>query len=137
MMLEAMTKPRTIREIRVWQKSMDLAVASYQASARFPSDERFGLVSQIRRAASSVPANIAEGFGRWNSREFSRFLAIASGSLRELETHFLIAERLGYVSAIQLKSILDAIDEIARMIYSMLSRIRAKDVAGSRKITSR
>ena len=98
--------PRTIRDLKIWQKSMDLTVESYRASASFPSDEKFGLISQIRRAATSVPANIAEGFGRWNSREFSRFLAIASGSLRELETHLQIAQRLGYLSEVRLKPLL-------------------------------
>jgi four helix bundle protein len=105
---------------------MDLAVESYRASATFPPDEKFGLISQIRRAATSVPANIAEGFGRWNSREFSRFLAIGSGSLRELETHLRIAHRLGYLSEARLKPLLASIDEIARMMYAILSRIRAK-----------
>ena len=118
--------PRTIRDLKIWQKSMDLTVESYRASASFPSDEKFGLISQIRRAATSVPANIAEGFGRWNSREFSRFLAIASSSLRELETHLQIAQRLGYLSEVRLKPLLASIDEVARMIYAMLSKIRAK-----------
>ncbi|SRR5258708_5515824 len=125
--------PRTIRDLKIWQKSMDLAVESYRACASFPSDEKFGLISQIRRAATSVPANIAEGFGRWNSREFSRFLAIASGSLRELETHLQIAQRLGYLSEVRLKPLLASIDEVARMIYAMLSKIRAKQTVPTGK----
>ena len=131
-----MTKPRTIKELKIWQKSVDLAVASYGVSKGFPKEERFGLVSQIRRAATSVPANIAEGFGRWNSREFSRFLSIASGSLRELETHFQIAARLGYISANRLAPLFEAIDEVARMIYVMLSRIRAKQGSTSSNATA-
>ena len=120
--------PRTIRDLKIWQKSMDLAVESYRACAGFPTEEKFGLISQVRRAAASVPANIAEGFRRWNSPEFARFLAIGSGSLRELETHLRIAQRLGYISEAQLRPLLASIDEIARMICAMLSKIRAKQV---------
>jgi four helix bundle protein len=78
---------------------MDPAVESYRACAGFPTEGKFGLISQVRRAAASVSANIAEGFRRWNSREFARFLAIGSGSLRELETHLRIAQRLGYIGS--------------------------------------
>jgi four helix bundle protein len=92
----------------------------------FPKEERFALTSQIRRAATSVPANIAEGFGRWNAKEFSRFLSIASGSLRELETHLHIATRVGYLPAARVGSLFDSIDKLARMIYVMLDRIREK-----------
>lgn len=123
-----MVKPQTIKDLKVWQKSMDLAVASYRVSADFPQNERFGLVSQIRRAATSVPANIAEGFGRWNSREFARFLSIAGGSLRELETHFHIAQRLGYLSASRASCVLETIEESERMIYAMIAKIRRKQL---------
>jgi four helix bundle protein len=92
--------PRAVRDLKVWQKGIELVEACYRVSAMLPADERFGLVAQIRRAAASVPANIAEGFGRWNAREFSRFLAMASGSLRELETHMVVASRLGFVTDI-------------------------------------
>lgn len=86
-----MRPPLTVQKLKIWQKSMDLVEACYRISLGFPRDERFGLLSQIKRAATSIPANIAEGYGRWNVREFARFLAIANGSLRELETHILIA----------------------------------------------
>jgi four helix bundle protein len=114
---------QSVRELKIWQKSMDLVETYYKFSATPPADERFGLVSQIRRAATSVPANIAEGFGRWNTREFGRFLAIASGSVRELETHIDIAQRLGFVSAASAEQILRATDELARMLFRMRERV--------------
>ncbi|MGA2299140.1 MAG: four helix bundle protein [Candidatus Acidiferrum sp.] len=114
---------QSVRELKIWQKSMDLVEACYKFSATLPADERFGLVSQIRRAATSVPANIAEGFGRWNTREFGRFLAISCGSLRELETHVIITQRLGYVSEAKSGPILRATDELARMLFRMRERV--------------
>jgi len=88
-----------------------------------PLDERFALTSQIRRAATSVPANIAEGFGRWNSRDFARFLAIASGSLRELETHLVIVRRLGLVPRAKVDEVLPLCDELAKMLFKMRQRV--------------
>jgi four helix bundle protein len=102
---------------------MDLVEACYKLSATLPGDERFGLTSEIRRAATSIPANIAEGFGRWNTREFARFLAISCGSLRELETHLIITQRLGYVSEAKSGPILRAADEPAKMLFRMRERV--------------
>jgi four helix bundle protein len=115
--------PQSVQRFKVWQDSIELVVECYKLSASFPSDERFGLVSQIRRAATSVPANIAEGFGRWNARDFARFLAIASGSLRERETHFIIATRLGYLSGASTQLTLRAIDQLSKMVYRMRQRV--------------
>jgi four helix bundle protein len=114
---------QSVRELKIWQKSMDLVEACYKFSAALPNDERFGLISQIRRAATSVPANIAEGFGRWNTREFGRFLAIACGSVRELETHVIIAQRLGFASAASAERVLRGTDELARMLFRMRERV--------------
>lgn len=123
---------QSVRELKIWQKSMDLVEACYKFSATLPADERFGLVSQIRRAATSVPANIAEGFGRWNTREFGRFLAISCGSLRELETHVIISQRLGYVSEAKSELILRATDELAGMLFRMRERVTSNiGVSGS------
>ncbi len=114
---------QSVRELRIWQKAMDLVEACYRLSATLPADERFGLTSQIRRAATSIPANIAEGFGRWNTREFGRFLAISCGSLRELETHVIITQRLGYVSEAKAGPVLRATDELAKMLFRMRERV--------------
>jgi len=120
---------------------MELVVACYKLSATLPAEERFGLVSQIRRASTSVPANIAEGFGRWNARDFARFLSIASGSLRELETHILIAGRLGFLPSGSTDSTLRAIDDLAKMLYRMRLRVvenvkRSEQAARSRPKTA-
>lgn len=105
---------------------MDLVEACYRVSLSFPREEQFGLVSQMKRAATSVPANIAEGYGRWNIREFARFLAIANGSLRELETHILIAKRLGYLAPEGATPILESATEVARRIYGMRLKIHSR-----------
>src|SRR5260370_25305332 len=115
--------PQAVKDLKIWQKSIVLVEACYRVSANLRVEERFGITSQIRRASTSVPANIAEGFGRWNSREFLRFLAIASGSLRELETHFVIACRLGYLRERANEPLFQSIDELARMMYRMRENI--------------
>ena len=121
-----MKAANSVQGLRVWQKAMDLVVLCHRVTGTFPADERFGLVSQVRRSAFSIPANIAQGFGRWNSREFGRFLSIASGSARELETHLLIAARLGFLSQREAAPLLAAIDEVARMLFAMLSKIQSR-----------
>ena len=89
---------RSFHDLVVWQRGMDLAEEVYRTSAQMPPDERFGLTSQMRRAATSVPANIAEGHARESRKDYLRFLVIARGSLAELQTHILLAERLGLMS---------------------------------------
>jgi four helix bundle protein len=81
-------KIESFQDLVVWQKSMDLVTECYQLVQRLPQSEQYGLASQMRRAAVSIPANIAEGFGRWHSKEFIHFLLVANGSLKELETIF-------------------------------------------------
>lgn len=124
-----MRAPLTVQKLKMWQKSMDLVEACYKISSSFPPDERFGLLSQIKRAATSIPANIAGGYGRWNVREFARFLAIANGSLRELETDILIAKRLGYLGPGGATPILESTTEVARMIYAMRLKIHSRLMA--------
>jgi len=88
---------KSYRNLVAWQKGMDLASLVYRATTRFPSEERFGLVAQMRRAAVSVPANVAEGFGRGGRADFRRFVLMARGSLFELQTHGELARRLGWL----------------------------------------
>lgn len=83
-----------IKELKIWNKAMDLSVQVYDLSSKFPSDERFGLTSQIRRCAVSIPSNISEGAGRNTKGEFKQFLGIANGSAYELQTQLMIANKL-------------------------------------------
>ena len=108
------------KDLEVWQVAMDLAEQCYLATRTFPREELFGLTSQIRRAAGSVPANIAEGQGREHTREFLNHLSIARGSLMELETHLLLCRRVGLLDQENLDPLLALADRISRM----LSRLR-------------
>lgn len=89
---------RSYKDLVAWQKSMDLVTAIYKAAAGFPKDELFGLTSQLRRAAVSIPSNVAEGQGRLSEKEFRHFLGQARGSLMEVETQLQIAANLGYLT---------------------------------------
>jgi four helix bundle protein len=110
-------------DLVVWQKSMDLIIESYRLAQRLPVSEQYGLASQIRRAAVSVPANIAEGFGRWHKKEFLRFLLVANGSLKELETHLEIGRRLNFFEKVELARGLKLADEVGRMITSLRGKL--------------
>ena len=111
------------RELFAWQRAMDLVELAYRLSRKFPKDELFSLTSQLRRAAISIPSNIAEGEGRGSPVEFCRFLRIAHGSLRELETQFMIAKRLDYISDAELVEALDLAALIGKLVNGL---IRAK-----------
>ena len=117
---------RSYRDLKVWQKSMDLTVRTYEVTKGFPSEERYGLTSQMRRAAASVPANIAEGRERRSTREFLQFLGIARGSLAELETFLTLSERLGLLQSATGNRLLDESAEINRMLESMMRALNRK-----------
>jgi four helix bundle protein len=108
------------RDLIVWQKSMDLVEHVYRASRRFPKDELYALTSQIRRAAVSIPSNIAEGQGRGSDPELLRFLRIAHGSLRELETQVLIAQRLGYSNDSECNQSMEMAAEVGRLLNGLI-----------------
>lgn len=110
---------RDFRDLTAWQRAMDLAEAIYAQTAGFPNHETFGLRSQLRRAAISLPSNIAEGQGRRFRREFRRFVTIASGSLSELETQLLLAERLKYLSPEVTGNLIDRCAEVGRLLNGL------------------
>ncbi|HEU4563114.1 MAG TPA: four helix bundle protein [Gemmatimonadaceae bacterium] len=111
---------RYYRDLSVWQRGYSLALESYRIAARLPSHERFGLSAQIRSAAVSIPANIAEGHGRVHSGDYLHHLSMARGSAMELETHFLIVEGLGYVTSADLATAMRLLDEISRMLTKLI-----------------
>jgi four helix bundle protein len=120
------TDIQNFRDLIVWQKSMALAKEVYRLSKAFPREERFGLTSQVRRAALSVPSNIAEGHAR-QGKEFAHFLSIARGSLAEVETQLLFAVEIGYLSPDQLPAALALADEIKRMAAVLKRRLATHD----------
>jgi four helix bundle protein len=111
------------KDLIAWQKAMDLVVAVYRATAQFPSDERFGLTSQMRRAAVSIPSNIAEGQGRGPSHDFVRFLVIARGSLQEVGTQLELAARLGFLPDADHGPLCDSLGELARILGGLIRSI--------------
>jgi four helix bundle protein len=117
---------RPHEKLDVWNKAVDFVVTVYKVSESFPKEEKFGLTSQIRRAAVSIPANIAEGAARQSSKEFAHFLSNAQGSASELETELLIAHRLGYLDKdihIEMRATLDS---IGRMIVGLSEHLKRK-----------
>jgi four helix bundle protein len=119
-MAESGAQIRSHRDLIAWQRAMDLVVAVYQATKTFPKEEVYGLTSQIRRAATSIPANIAEGQGRRSKAEFRQFLSNARGSLLELDTHLEVAVRLGYLEPGRHKELQGQLYEVARLVNGLL-----------------
>ena len=117
---------RHYRDLLVWQKAVDWVETVYAATRAWPQDERFGLTSQIRRAAVSVPSNVAEGCARRSTAEFIRFLSIGRGSLAEVETQIIIATRLGYLDQALQSSLLEAADEISRMLAGLIAKLEER-----------
>jgi four helix bundle protein len=114
------------RDLKIWQDAMSLAEACYRVTKNFPRDEMFGQTSQIRRASSSIAANIAEGHGRENTRPFIQHLRISQGSLKELETHLLLSQRVGLIPQAAVAPLLDTCQELGRMIRGLIRRLEAK-----------
>jgi four helix bundle protein len=114
------------QDLKVWQEGMQLAQDCYLVTRGFQRDELFGMTSQIRRAAASIPANAAEGWGREGTREFIHFLRIAQGSLKELETHLILSQRINLIDQDQVKPLLDRSTEIGKMIRSLIGSLQRK-----------
>jgi four helix bundle protein len=119
------TEAKGYEQLNVWQKAMDLTVEIYSLTKHFPKEELYGITNQMRRAAVSIPSNIAEGHSRNSQKEFLNFLSIAKGSNAELFTQLLICERVGYISSSNIKPIKQLSQEIARMLTSLITRIEA------------
>jgi four helix bundle protein len=116
---------RDFREIHVWRKGHSLTLAIYKATVKFPQCELYGQTTQIRRAAASIPANIAEGCGRGGDGDLGRFLQIAMGSASELEYHLLLAHDLQYLSTTEYQSLNEKIIEIKRMLAAFIQKLKA------------
>jgi len=116
---------RDFRELKVWNRAHHLTLALYRATTEFPRDELYGLRSQIRRAAASVGANLAEGCGRKGDREFARFVCIALGSATELQYHLILATDLGYLDGSTAVRVSREVIEVKRMISGLLAKLRA------------
>jgi four helix bundle protein len=117
---------KTFRDLLVWQKSMELVVGIYRTTADFPRDEEFGLKSQMRRAAVSIPSNIAEGQSRYHEKEFMQFLHIALGSLSELETQIELSTRVNLLDPVNSTETLDACREIGKMLHGLCNTLKTK-----------
>ncbi|MCI0336053.1 MAG: four helix bundle protein [Acidobacteria bacterium] len=124
-MEEKKEKIRSHRDLIVWQKSVKFVVIIYQLTKAFPKEETYGLTSQIRRAAASIPANIAEGQGRRLSGEYSQFLGNARGSLWELDTHIEVAFQIGYLTEEHYWEIREKLDEIGRILNGLLRSLHS------------
>jgi four helix bundle protein len=117
---------QSYRDLKVWQRAIDLVTAIYPLLKSLPKEETYALASQIRRAAVSIPANIAEGQARQHTKEFLQHLSIANGSLAELDTLLIVAEKLGYVNSQDIGAIQANMREVRMMVYGLMSRLQSK-----------
>jgi four helix bundle protein len=118
-------RPQSFRDLVAWQRNMDLVAEIYNLTREWPATEQFCLTSQVRRAAVSVPSNIAEGHGRTGAREYLHHASIAFGSLCEVETQLLLAQRLSYLDMASCASVLEHVDECRRLLRGLLRSLRA------------
>ena len=120
-----MAEIKTHKDLLVWKKSIDLVEQIYKFTKQFPKEELYGITNQMRRCAVSIPANIAEGSGRKNKAEFIQFLHIALGSASELETHLIISQRLEFLSSNSYDEIMNALNEIIKMICGLINSLNS------------
>ena len=117
---------QSYQDLEVWQKGMQLAEMAYELTRKLPKEELFGMTSQIRRAAASIPANIAEGWARESTAEFLQFIRIAKGSLRELETHLLLCSRVKLLEQKTAKPMLDLADTLSRQLLALQRSLKKR-----------
>ena len=119
-------KLKSYKELKVWQRSYQLCLEIYKITKGFPDEEKYGLTSQLRRAAVSVPSNISEGYGRKTTPEYIQFLYIAYGSICEIETQILLSGDLGYISNGRLEMLKEGIREVERMLKASIRSLENK-----------
>ncbi|MCU1386587.1 MAG: hypothetical protein JWL71_5284 [Acidobacteria bacterium] len=117
---------QSYKELVVWQKGIQLVTEIYKLTEKFPKSEMFGLTSQMRRCAVSIPANLAEGYGRKHRGEYTQFVRIAFGSGTELETHLIIAQNIGFITNLEAAIAVALLDEVMRMLNKLSSALVAK-----------
>lgn len=120
-----MAKIKNYRDLVVWQKAMDLTTMLYQIVRKLPKEETYALSDQMRRAAISIPSNIAEGFGRNSTKEYTHFLYITKGSVCELETQLMLCVRIEYLTEIEIQPIMILLEEIGKMITTITKNLNA------------
>jgi four helix bundle protein len=121
-----MTTIRSYRDLEVWQRAMELSRSVYSVTSRFPREELYGITSQMRRAAVSVPSNVAEGHARCSTKEFLHHLSMALGSLAELETQLILSESLGFVTPDDLNKLLSDSDALGKRMRSLMESLRKR-----------
>jgi four helix bundle protein len=116
-------KIKNYQELNIWKRSVEMAIEIYNTSKNFPKEDLYGLTSQMRRASVSIPSNIAEGFNRYQNKEFRQFLYVSLGSCAEVETQLFIAQRLNYVDQEKASKLIKELGEIGKMINSLIKKI--------------
>ena len=116
-------KVKSFKDLEIWQKGIELVVDIYKITKNFPKDELYGLTSQLKRAAVSIPSNIAEGCGRHYTAEYKQFLYVTIGSCAEVQTQLIIASKLGYLKDCNAKNLLDRTEEISKMTMGLIKKL--------------
>ncbi|MGL5874924.1 MAG: four helix bundle protein [Xenococcaceae cyanobacterium] len=120
-----MSEIKDFKDLIIWQKGMDIAEKCYYLTKYFPKEELYGMVQQVRKASASIPANIAEGYGRRSSGDYARFLNIAQGSINELQTHLILCQRVQLCEEKDIKWIISLLQEETRMISSLIKKLNS------------
>ncbi len=118
-----MSEVSDFKDLIIWQKGIEIAEKCYLLTKNFPRDELFGMTQQIRRASASIPANIAEGYGRRTPGDYGRFLNISQGSINELQTHLILASRVGLCTVKDIELIIQYLQEETKMIISLIKKL--------------
>ena len=117
-------KIKSFKDLRIWQKGIEIVKDIYMMTKKFPKEELYGLTSQMRRSAISIPSNIAEGFKRYHNKEYKQFLYITLGSSAELETQLIISEELKYINRKEMERICEKLDHLSKMITVLISKLK-------------